>query len=51
MAKELEVIKEEQIRSREVAAAFRKAAAAKHRKVLEVTNINNTKIKESFDAL
>ena len=51
MAKELEVIKEEQIRSREEAAAFRKAAAAKHRKMLEVANKNNSKIKESFDSL
>ena len=47
----MEVIKEEQIRSREEAAASRKAAAAKHRKMLEVADKNNTKITESFDAL
>ena len=43
--KKLKVIKEEQIHSREKAAASSKVAAAKHRKMLEVANKNNTKIK------
>ena len=51
LAKELEVIKEEQIRSPEEAAASRKAVAAKHWKMLEVADKNNNKIKELFDAL